>query len=251
MGKVENTQVEFPKKIKVFRDMELADAMNRTLDTCRGTHFMKVDDDFILHPNALSHMLKCLSTPVNQNVAMYNWHLWEVWTSRIVSGIKIYSVEALKSIGGFTADKYAKFDKITHTRLVEASFELQKDRSVIGLHACGTWEEQSRYEKLWSKAAKFEYRKSTHIEQKQYNIPISDQVKLIDTGFLEQLNQKNNTRFYDWTGEKKCISLSKKKRAIGEKEKKKRTRSKSGTRIIRRRNRKSSFRNRRLGRKLY
>lgn len=211
--KAYSAQVEFPKQIKVFRDVKLIDAMNHTLSICQGTHFMKVDDDFVLHPSAIFHMLKCLCTPIDQNIAMYNWHLWEVWTNRIVSGIKIYSVEALKSIGGFAVDKYAKVDKITHTRLREAGFKLQKDASVIGLHTCGTWEEQRQYEKLWNIAAEVEYKKSTHNEQKQYNVPILEQVKYIDTGFLERLNQKNNTKFYDWSGRKKRTLLKKRAKA--------------------------------------
>lgn len=193
---------ELSRKIRVFRDVKLVDAVNRTLDICQAAYFIKVDDDFILHPLAIKHMVKCLCTPIDRNIAMYDWHLWEVWTNRVISGIKIYSIEALKSIGGFTADSYAKFDKTTNIKLEEAGFKLQKDSSVLGLHACGTWKEQRRYEELWSNAAKFEYEKSTHIEQKRYNVPISEQVKFLDTGFLDQLNRKNYTLIYDWSGKK-------------------------------------------------
>ena len=37
-----------PKKVHIFQDRKLVDAMNQTLDMCQGTHFIKVDDDFLM-----------------------------------------------------------------------------------------------------------------------------------------------------------------------------------------------------------
>ena len=98
-------------KISVFKNQNLLVALNKTLETTQATHFVKIDDDFVLHPRALEYMWEQFQNFEDmKKVGLYCCQLWEDWTHKPIMGVKIYSVDLLKQIGGFFSDKYGKVD---------------------------------------------------------------------------------------------------------------------------------------------
>ncbi len=185
-------------EIVVLRDMHFSDAVRECVERCDTPYFFKVDDDFILHPKAVAYMRKrVLEYPNPDELGIYYCHLWEDWTSRVRQSVKVYRAEALRHIGGFKADYLGMVDKATKAALERAGFKVVKDQSVIALHACGSWEEQLEYERLWSSVADKPYRKSTHNAMKEYcGTKSLDQQYAMRLEWLEDVNRQLNTPFH-------------------------------------------------------
>ncbi len=185
-------------EIVVLRDMHFPDAVRECLERCDTPYFFKVDDDFILHPKAVAYMRKRVSEyPNPDELGIYYCHLWEDWTSRVRQSVKVYRAEALRHIGGFKADYLGMVDKATKAALERAGFKVVKDQSVVALHACGSWEEQLEYERLWSSMADRPYRKSTHNAMKEYcGTKSLDQQYAMRLEWLEDVNRQLNTPFH-------------------------------------------------------
>lgn len=189
-------------RIVVLSSFKFLDAMTQCVEQCETPYFLKVDDDFILHPKALTYMQnRVLAYPRPQELGIYYFHLWEDWTSRVRESIKIYSVEAIRKIGGFRPDHLGKVDRTTLARLEQAGFKIVADPSVVALHACGSWEEQLEYERLWSDGAGTPYQKPTHDAMKAYcgTKPLEQQYEM-RLGFLESVNQRLETPFHEFLG---------------------------------------------------
>lgn len=185
-------------RIIVFKNQSLLEALNQTLQTTQATHFVKIDDDFVLHPRALEYMWERFQNYGDfKKIGIYCCQLWEDWTYKPIMGVKIYSVDILKQIGGFFSDKYGKVDKLTNSRIEVEGFRIHRDESIVGLHTCGTWEEQLKYEEIWSSQAELNYQKSTHDEMKFYQIPLFQQVQKRIT-FVENWNTDKKTEFSNW-----------------------------------------------------
>lgn len=193
--------------VNVIRNKRWVDALNEALNLSSCHKFLlRVDDDFIVHPKTVEYMTSrvwSLSTNPDK-IGMYYCFLFEDWTNKPITGIKIYNVDALKDIGGFTVDEYGKTDKVTNKKLIKAGYKLIKDKSIVGIHVCAPWEEQLEYERLWSNLAKEPYRKSTHNEMLEYCNRFSDKETLLKyqfnlrENFLNGINQKFRTPFGDY-----------------------------------------------------
>ena len=188
---------ELNERIVLLRDMHWLDAVNACVERCDTPYFFRVDDDFILHPKAAAYMkMRVLEYPEPNKLGIYYCHLWEDWTSRVRESIKVYSVAALRAIGGFKTDNMGKVDRTTNRLLEKAGFRVVGDPSVVALHACGDWQEQVRYEILWSKMADTPYKKPTHEAMKNYSGTNSITQQYAMRGdFLEQVNRQLNTPF--------------------------------------------------------
>jgi glycosyltransferase involved in cell wall biosynthesis len=186
------------EEIKVFRDMNWLDAVNACITHCDTPYFFRVDDDFILHPQAIAYMRQqVLNLPHPERMGIYYCHLWEDWMSRVRASIKIYNAAALRAIGGFKCDEQGKVDLTTNALLQKAGYDLVKDMSVVALHACGSWDEQLKYEQMWSQIAATPYEKPTREQMKRYCKPLDEQYAM-RTRFLEGLNEKNRTLFHHY-----------------------------------------------------
>ncbi|MDI6448143.1 glycosyltransferase [Anaerobaca lacustris] len=184
--------------IVVLRDMPFFEAATKCLKDCRTPYFFKVDDDFILHPKAIAYMRKqVLEYPCPEELGIYYCHLWEDWTGRVRQSIKVYRAEALRRIGGFQTNDQGKVDEATKVALERAGFKVVEDPSVVALHACGSWEEQLEYERLWSAMAEVPYQKPTRDAMKTYC-----GTKSLDTQYamrldmLESINRQLGTPFH-------------------------------------------------------
>ncbi|HSV98612.1 MAG TPA: glycosyltransferase [Sedimentisphaerales bacterium] len=194
----------------VLANLDFLDAMARCVEQCETPYFLKVDDDFILHPKALAYMRdRVLAYPRPEELGIYYFHLWEDWTSRVRESIKIYSLEALRKIGGFQPDHLGKVDRTTLARLEQAGFKVVADPSVVAIHACGTWQEQLEYERLWSAGAGTPYQKPTHDAMKAYcgTKSLSQQYDM-RLDFLESVNRQLGTPFQEFLGGKVALSRS-------------------------------------------
>jgi GT2 family glycosyltransferase/predicted O-methyltransferase YrrM len=189
---------DLKEQITVLPNMRFLDAAARCVETCETPYLLKLDDDFILHPKALAYMRdRVLAYPRPEELGIYYCHLWEDWTSRVRESVKIYNVEALRKIGGFQPDHWGKVDRTTLARLEQAGFKIVADPSVVALHACGTWEEQLEYERLWSEAAGTSYQKPTHEAMKKYcGTKSLDEQYGMRRGFLESVNRQLDTPFH-------------------------------------------------------
>jgi len=186
------------EKTVVLRDMDFFAATAQCLEDCETPYFFKVDDDFLLHPKAIAYMRKkVLEYPYPEELGIYYCHLWEDWTSRVRQSIKVYRAEALRRIGGFQVNDQGKVDEATKAALERAGFKVVADPSVVALHACGTWEEQLEYERLWSAMADAPYQKPTHDAMKAYCGTKSLETQYaMRLGTLESINRQLNTPFH-------------------------------------------------------
>ena len=186
------------RPIVVIHDMGIRQAMNHCLDICETPLFLKVDDDMIVHPKAVAYMLY-RSLQVKNLGAVY-FHLWEDCTQRVRQSIKVYNRDALRAIGGFKSDpKTGRVDACTNGPLEHAGYPMVEDKSVVALHACGSWKAQERYEKLWSDMAIKAYHKPNRKDVKMYCLShtLEDEFALRTT-FLTDLNRKLSTDFSKW-----------------------------------------------------
>lgn len=191
---------DLKEQIAVLPNMQFLEATAQCVETCETPYFLKLDDDFILHPQALAYMRdRVLAYPRPEELGIYYCHLWEDWTSRVRESVKIYNVEALRKIGGFQPDHLGKVDRTTLARLEQAGFKIVADPSVVALHACGSWDEQLEYERLWSAAAGKSYQKPTHEAMKEYcgTKSLNEQYDM-RLGFLESVNRQLDTPFHKY-----------------------------------------------------
>ena len=182
-------------EVVVVKNMRWMEALSLCLASCKTPYFLRVDDDMILHSQAVTYIQHVL--PQTENFGILYWMLWETFTDRVRESIKVYSVEALKRIGGFHADpKTGKVDRVTNPMLESAGFPVIPDPSVLALHICGTWEEQETYEQFWSSMAIAPYHKPNRKAVRSYCGTKSLQEQCTMRGeFLESLNRKRQTPF--------------------------------------------------------
>jgi len=183
--------------IVVVKNKMWKEALSFCVESCNCSHFLRVDDDFILHPKAFTYMKTCIKK--EQNTAVYFWQLWEDYSKNIVHAIKVYSIDALRKIDGFKFNSLGKTDRETHRVLMEAGYEIKEDKSILAIHACGNKQEQQQYNELWKSQSK-KYVKARYELSLLYTKSIEYQYEL-RTDFLENLNRKYKTPFGKWLDE--------------------------------------------------
>lgn len=195
---VEEQSVDL-KKITVIRDMKWIDAVNRCVELCESRFFLRVDDDMFLHPRCVEYMYR--QTVKNKKVnriAAYVCKLWEDWQSYVAGSIKLYQTARVKEMGGFKANAMGKIDKPFEVAMKKKKFIVVKDnKSVVGVHGMGTWEEQEHYRTLWLKNnSKIKYKrpKKYLLSQKRYKKTPHKQY-VIAKG-LRKVNKRRNSGFW-------------------------------------------------------
>lgn len=182
-------------KITVVENMKWVTALNHCNSTCKTKYYLRVDDDMLLHKYCAEYMYSIGSKI--KSLGAYVCRLWEDWSSRVGGTIKMYNVESVVSVGGFIANKLGKVDKPVNLSLSRNGRRIVKDCSIVGVHACGTTEDQNRYRQLWLENSKH-HREAHSLEmaQKKYSLPIERQYLIIDT--LYKRNRKINSGFYNF-----------------------------------------------------
>jgi len=136
--------------ITVVNRVPLVHAMRVCLKLCCRHYFVKVDDDMFLHPRALefyNHMLNHA-----EGVSMYACCLWDFFRETSVFGLKAYHVDIFRGLG-FRADNLGRVDRtILEDLKGNGSPPLLDGRSLVGVHAAKSAEDQAISNEVWSKA---------------------------------------------------------------------------------------------------
>ncbi len=182
--------------ITVIRDMKWMDALNTCLVASKSKFYFRVDDDVFLHPKAVQYYQYRLQN-CSKTWGVYECKLWEDWTHKPAGSLKAYNTKIAKKVG-FKANRFGKVDKVFSSILPKHGYKRIKDKSMVGLHACSTIEDQKKYRDLWrynnasvSKAA-FSKTFDNIIHTPHKSVP--EQYK--DIKKLRKLNRKYNTYFY-------------------------------------------------------
>ena len=192
-----NQSVDF--RLSVIKNMSNEKALNTMLNNCESDYFLKVDDDFFLHPLAVEYMVSQIYE--SKNIVVWWWHLYETWTSKIVEAIKIYNKKRVKLIGGFKSSHTGRVDPVFYKEITKWNLRAKENSGVLALHACSTWKEQLYYKELWNKSAliKGSHKKLNEEEMRLYSEKVSpkDQFDSI-TAILSEVNKLQNSSFHNF-----------------------------------------------------
>lgn len=174
--------------VHVIRDKSWVEANNLALETVNTPCFMRVDDDMFLHPKALAFMLSGYGGAI-----AHTGKLYEHYTRRVAGKVKLYNIAKVRAIGGFRPNVLGKIDRTFERDAKSKCHRITTADKFgpVGLHACGEWEEQLEYEKMWG------YKKSTREEMKKYTKSVRWQAKHA-TRIVERYNRASNTEFWKW-----------------------------------------------------
>ncbi len=172
MRSLDNQTVKRP--VRVMKDMQVIDAMRAFISECETDYFVKVDDDFHLHPYAIE-FLEWLLDLIPQS-SLYVCNLWEPWARRFRRGIKVYQLEDLKNIPLRAKPGTGRIDRNYLNDLVEQNKKVVIDHSTVGIHSLREEEDRKKYTKLWGRRWRgSSWMKGTPIREKftqeqQYNM---------------------------------------------------------------------------------
>lgn len=183
-------------RITIIENMKWVDALNRCLELCQSDFYLRQDDDMFIHPLCVKYLLyKAKKVP---NIGAYMGKLWEDWSGRPGGNIKLYNKTAVKNIG-FKANKLGKVDKPFFKKMLKTKYKAIKDNSLVGLHACGTIEDEKMYRDLWlTKNSKIYYDEPIELDlaRKLYKKTIQEQYDLLKV--LMKKNKRMKSCFYDF-----------------------------------------------------
>jgi len=174
--------------IMVMRNKGWLEANNLALELVSSPYYMRMDDDMFLHPRALEFMLSTYRGHI-----AHTGKLYEHFARRCGGKIKVYNTENVRELGGFRPNSRGKIDRTFERDAKEKYHRITTadKHSPIGLHACGTWKEQQRYEELWG------YKKSSRGFMKKYRKSPEWQAENT-VRIIERYNKTHNTEFWKW-----------------------------------------------------
>jgi len=187
-------------KITILRDMVWVKALNECLNLASCKYYLRCDDDHLFHPKAVEFMIdKIQKDNQNKKIVMHTTKLWEDWSGRPGGGAKLYNLNRVKKLGGFKANQFGKVDKLFKASVNSSQFSISTGGkySLVGIHACGTWEEQKEYEKIWNSIATVSYKKNSIENSRKYKKSIEKQF-LMRTDFIEKINRKSKSLFHKY-----------------------------------------------------
>ena len=146
-------QSETPDDVVVIRDRPIAEAMGIMLKACNTPFFIKADDDFMLHPNALRRMLQVLNCTDRADLAMQLWHLYDVSKGEVIESIKVYRTDLARKIG-FSQDNLGLVDVAFMEQARRLRLDYVRNPDVLAIHGSGTKEEQVSHRARWKHMAR-------------------------------------------------------------------------------------------------
>lgn len=171
-----------------IQDRMWLDANMIMLDTAPTDLVLRVDDDMFLHPRAVEFMMSNYHGTVAHVAKLY-----EHWEKRPGGKIKIYNVPLVKRMGGFRIDRQGKIDRPFEkdTRKYGMDISAACKKSVVGLHACASYEDCLEYEKLWCR------KKRVTRHARKYDKSVEWQ-SVHTVKIVEGYNRRHNTEFWKW-----------------------------------------------------
>lgn len=196
-------QNEVVVNVHIVKDKPWIEANNYCVKNCISGHFLRVDDDMILHPKALLFITYQFNTilKVEKRWAMRFWKLWEPWRGQPVNGIKLYDKRIVGKLGGFRANKLGKIDGTFREDVERSKFHLSADKSMFAVHSCSTFEENLRYAKMrGEERGKGFKKKRARLERDigKYDKSVKEQYEMAIGSHMEDLNRRGGrtTKFY-------------------------------------------------------
>lgn len=174
-------------------DKPVPDSFNEVLK-CTDPYFTMCGDDFVLHPAALNY-IEAIMLHRQPNTGMICWRLWDPLMRRSIEGIKAYSTEAVRSVGGFRLDHRRKMDNNMWFDLKKAGFRNYKDPyTVLGVHIHGSIDDLNSYEQKWGHVKPYRWQVMSN------KMPLRKQ---IDLGFKKMNGYNKAYRNPFWKKNKK------------------------------------------------
>lgn len=180
----------------VIENMKWVNANNKILDMCKADYFLRVDDDMLLHPYALSYMWHRISTQA-PHIIMRTFLLWEPYKKQRVRGIKVYTHKSANKFK-FKQNKLGKIDKVFAQRVKGTSYKIKTDKNVVGIHSCSTVDEHLEYARMRGEHKGPHFGKKEKILRRtisNYKVPLEGQYQMrIDT--VNKINRKEDSIFH-------------------------------------------------------
>lgn len=202
-------QVGVLVNVHVVEGMKWVEANNHCLTKSAAGFFLRVDDDMILHPKAvlfISQQYDGLRKKGRKRLAMKFWKLWEPWRHQPVNAIKLYNRRIVRKLGGFKANRFGKIDAAFKEQVNNSRYSIKANRSMIGIHACGTAEENIEYAKMRGEHKSKDFKKKSKRLAKdigRYTETVEYQYRMATEWRLENINKRYRTDFYRFTGSSK------------------------------------------------
>ena len=183
----------------IIRDKKWVDANNICLELCSSKHFLRVDDDMLLHNLSLCFIGSEILKRQDDRTCFFLWRLWQPSTSEIVNGIKAYNVDLTKKIGGFKENQIGKIDKLFFAKVLDKKLGIVGYKEcVIGIHMSCDAEETLRYSRMRGEhlSKKFKTKEEKIRRMGKYPKSLNDQYLMLNE--LVKLNSKSQSRFYNF-----------------------------------------------------
>ena len=140
----EQEGVEFD--LHIIKDLPWLDANRKILADCKTKFFLRVDDDMILHKNAIHFMWDTIMGQ-DAHIILRAWMLWEPYSDKRRKGIKVYTRDSARHIG-FRTNHLGKIDKQFSKDIEGTPFEIVTDPDLLAIHSCSTAAEHVKYAKM-------------------------------------------------------------------------------------------------------
>lgn len=181
--------------IHVVKNSELGPALNSILETCKTPYFIKVDDDFFLHPESLRFMASQIPH-LPENWVFYCCILWDNFWGEKRGNIKLYNIDAVKQVGGFHPNKYGRIDcrLLKQIKKHKKSFVMDKS-SAVGIHVLGSPDDIELHKTIWGGFSRVDNKEAkTFYGDKRGLKKIFRKRNRI----LEKINEEDQSKFFHW-----------------------------------------------------
>jgi hypothetical protein len=182
-------------KTVYHRDLDWLEANRKILRDCKTRFFLRVDDDMILHPRAVSYMWH-IASGQPADIALRGFRLWEPYSDKVCKGIKIYDTQQARRVG-FRINEIGKIDKPFTKDAEQKNLRIQYEEDVVGIHACSSIDEHIRYAQMRGEDRGKDFAKEESWMREKigsYRGTLDDQYALAG-GFLRKLNVRLKTGF--------------------------------------------------------
>lgn len=129
----------------IVENLNWIDACNECLHFSNIPFYLRVDDDMILHPLAVSYYYYLIKNQNTSNSIIINCKLWDFSRNQTISSLKLYNRSLTKNIG-FEIDERGKVDRIFKKKSNSKKYIYGGDKySIVGIHASCPIEENMKY----------------------------------------------------------------------------------------------------------
>lgn len=179
--------------------MDIVDAMNSALDKCSSEYFVKIDDDFMLHPLAFAFIEECIEKHAREDVAFYWWHLWDFAERKSIQSLKVYNTKLAKKVG-FRSDERGRIDLCFIHDTKEKGLKSLSYTDVLAVHAQCPVEDEREYQKMWAKLSSSGFYVSDYASKKRRKSTLDEQFDE-SPQLIEVVNRRCRTEFSKFMNE--------------------------------------------------